>query len=50
LPSRAFGVEIPLSASVAIAAWVAWLVIATIFTGKPPDTRPTMLPSVSEPE
>ena len=40
----------PLSASVAIAACVAWLVTATIFTGKPPETRPTMFPVVSEPE
>ena len=49
-PSSPFGVVIPLSASVAIAACVAWLVTATSLTGKPPTTRPIMLPVISDPE
>jgi hypothetical protein len=44
------GVVIPRSTRVAIAAWVDWLVTATSFTGKPPTTRPIMLPVISDPE
>ena len=50
LPSSACGFAIPLSASVAMAACVDWLVTATILTGNPATIRPIMLPVISEPE